>query len=67
MNTRALRPIDVAAEFGRTSNWLRQLEKRGIVPPAARDFSGRRLYTPADVQRIRDILERRRAAVGSVA
>jgi DNA-binding transcriptional MerR regulator len=67
MNTRPLRPVDVAAAFGRSSNWLRQLEKRGVVPRAPRDFSGRRVYTSEDIAHIRQILERRYAPEGSAA
>jgi DNA-binding transcriptional MerR regulator len=55
-----LRPVDVARTFHRSADWLKKLEADGIIPAAARDFSGRRIYTPEDVERIRDILERRR-------
>lgn len=55
-----LRPVDVARRFERSADWLKKLEAQGIIPPAPRDFSGRRVYTLEDVERIRAILERRR-------
>jgi DNA-binding transcriptional MerR regulator len=57
------RPVDVARTFHRSADWLKKLEAQGIIPPAPRDFSGRRIYTAEDVQRIGDILERRRRGV----
>jgi len=57
----------VAAQFNRTASWLRQLEAKGIIPPAKRDeLNGARVYQPEDVQRIRDaVLNRRRHAAAS--
>lgn len=51
---RALHPISVVAErTGLTSDLLRVWERRyGVVDPA-RDDSGRRLYTDADLERLR--------------
>ena len=51
----------VAAQFNRTASWLRQLEARGIIPPAQRDkLNGARVYAPQDVERIREALLKRR-------
>lgn len=49
----------VARVFGRSPNWLRDLERRGIIPPAPRDFVGYRQYTAQDVEVIRSILAKR--------
>lgn len=55
MTRKRLRPADVAKEFGRSPGWLKQLERKGIIPPAARDpFNGYRTYEPEDIERIRD-------------
>jgi DNA-binding transcriptional MerR regulator len=51
-----LRPVDVAREFHRTSDWLRYLEREGVIPQARRDFRGFRYYEPADVEAIRRIV-----------
>lgn len=47
-------------EFGRSGDWLRKLERRGVIPPAPRDFSGYRIYPPEHVERIRQIITSRR-------
>lgn len=60
-------PVDVAREFHRSPDWLRALEREGVIPPAPRDFSGRRIYRPEDVERIREILEARAAKAGRAA
>lgn len=54
-----LRPVDVARRFHRSPDWLKLLERRGIIPPAARDFAGRRYYLPDDIETIRHALEAR--------
>ena len=61
------RPIDLGREFGRSASWPRWLERQGIIPPARRDFSGFRYYTPEDVEAIRQALERRRPTAPSAA
>jgi DNA-binding transcriptional MerR regulator len=48
-----------ARRFNRSASWLKLLESQGIIPPAPRDFSGRRVYSESDVEKIRTILERR--------
>jgi DNA-binding transcriptional MerR regulator len=53
------RPVDVAREFQRSSDWLRNLERNGVIPVARRDIAGHRFYTDADVQRIREIVSTR--------
>ena len=47
-------------EFGRTGDWLRRLERSGVIPPAPRDFSGYRVYPPEHLARIREALANRR-------
>ncbi len=55
--TRKFRPVDVAREFDRSVAWLYMLERRGIIPPPARDpLNGRRIYSPEAVEHIREIL-----------
>jgi DNA-binding transcriptional MerR regulator len=58
-----LRPVDVARRFHRTASWLTKLERAGIIPPAPRDWSGRRFYEPEHVEMIRSALARRRVAI----
>jgi DNA-binding transcriptional MerR regulator len=58
-----LRPVDVARRFHRSTSWLTKLERAGIIPPAPRDWSGRRFYTADDVARIRERLEQRRTGL----
>ncbi len=55
-----------AKQFGRSANWIRDLEKRGIIPPAPRDFAGYRQYTPEDIEQIRKIVTGRRRNGGAV-
>ena len=53
-------------EFGgRTGDWLRKLERAGIIPEAPRDFSGYRVYTPEYVEHIRQIILNRRRPEGT--
>jgi len=39
-------------EFNRSGDWLRRLERAGIIPPAPRDFAGYRVYTAEHVAEI---------------
>ncbi len=65
---RGLRPHEVAALFDRSAGWLRNLEALGILPPAQRDpLNGTRIYSTADVERIRAILAERRRRPEPVA
>ncbi len=45
---------EAARELGLSAEWLRQGEKRGALPPARRDRNGRRIYTPQDIERLRN-------------
>ena len=59
-----LRPIDVARQFDRSVAWLRTLERSGVIPPAQRDeLSGARVYSPEDVEQIREAVLTRRSHV----
>lgn len=62
MTRTRLRPVDVAREFGRSVAWLKALERNGVIPPAPRDeLNGDRVYSPEDVQHIRQaVLNRKR-------
>jgi DNA-binding transcriptional MerR regulator len=54
------RPTDVAAEFNRSTAWLRGLERRGIIPEPARDpLNNWRVYPPDAVEKIRETLKAR--------
>jgi len=46
--------------FSRSPDWLRRLEYAGIIPPAPRDFSGRRCYPPEYLAEIVPIVMARR-------
>jgi DNA-binding transcriptional MerR regulator len=45
---------EAARELGLSAEWLRQGEKRGVLPPARRDRNGYRYYTPEDILRLRN-------------
>jgi DNA-binding transcriptional MerR regulator len=49
-------PVHVGRQFDRSAAWVKLVERQGIIPPARRDFAGRRFYLAEDVQRIREIL-----------
>lgn len=36
--------------LGLSADWLREGERRGLLPPARRNSSGHRFYTPADIE-----------------
>lgn len=63
MNDRRLVSIGVAATLiGCGAQTLRDAESRGEIPPAMRiEGLGRRLYTMADVERIRQVRAARKA------
>ena len=48
------------AEFDRTRDWLVNLERSGVIPPAPRDFAGQRRYPPLYVEQIKSIILTRR-------
>ena len=55
----------VAREVGCAVSTLQKLERIGAVPRAERlDGSGRRVYTPADVEAFRAVVEARRRKYG---
>ncbi len=45
LNSAGLRPVDVARALGCTAQLVRNLERDGVLPPAARTASGYRVYT----------------------
>jgi DNA-binding transcriptional MerR regulator len=49
-----------ALELSLSAEWLREGEKRGVLPLARRDRNGHRYYTQADIERLRNrkLLER---------
>ncbi|MFI9505431.1 MerR family transcriptional regulator [Nocardia sp. NPDC052566] len=56
-----LRPADLAAEHGLSTQAIRNYEDDGILPPSARTDSGYRRYTLAHAQALRAFLAMRRA------
>ena len=60
MERKGLPTGQAASRWNRSASWLKLLEYQGVIPPAERDFSGRRIYTEADLEKIRDILDQRR-------
>jgi DNA-binding transcriptional MerR regulator len=44
---------EAARELELSAEWLRQGEKRGVLPLARRDRNGHRYYTPEDIERLR--------------
>ena len=58
-------PAQVARIFGRSPDWLKMLERLGVIPRARRDFSGYRFYLPGDVEEIRRIVHERAAGRGT--
>ncbi|MFF5183293.1 MerR family transcriptional regulator [Streptomyces sp. NPDC000345] len=48
-----IRTVDVARESGYSVQQVRDLERLGVIPPAARSANGYRSYTPAHVHALR--------------
>lgn len=48
-----LRTVDVARESGYSPQQVRDLERLGVIPPAARSSNGYRSYTPIHVRALR--------------
>ncbi len=48
----------------RTPTWLKSLEAQGVLPQPKRDeLNGYRMYSSEDIERIREILNRRKQAM----
>jgi DNA-binding transcriptional MerR regulator len=45
---------EAARELALSAEWLREGEKRGVLPLARRDRNGYRYYTQADIERLRN-------------
>ena len=41
---------ETARELGTSADWLREGEKRGLLPPARRNLNGHRFYTLTDIE-----------------
>jgi DNA-binding transcriptional MerR regulator len=54
-----VRVIDASRQLGVSADWLRRLERKGIIPRPPRDRNGYRRYTPELVNEIRSILFRK--------
>ena len=39
-----------ARRLGLSADWLREGERRGLLPPARRNLNSHRVYTPADIE-----------------
>jgi DNA-binding transcriptional MerR regulator len=55
-----------ASILGIHPDTLKRWEDEGVVPGAQRDTSGRRLYTTAEVEKLKQIAEERRLAYGKL-
>jgi DNA-binding transcriptional MerR regulator len=47
---------EAARELGRSVDWLREAERKGRIPRATRDFNKWRIYSEADLRRLKSIL-----------
>jgi DNA-binding transcriptional MerR regulator len=45
---------EAARKLSLSAEWLREGEKRGVLPLARRDRNGYRYYTKADIERLRN-------------
>ena len=45
---------EAARKLSLSAEWLREGEKRGVLPLARRDRNGYRYYTQADIERLRN-------------
>jgi DNA-binding transcriptional MerR regulator len=45
---------EAARELSLSAEWLREGEKRGVLPLACRDRNGYRYYTQADIERLQN-------------
>ena len=45
---------EAARELSLSAEWLREGEKRGVLPLARRDRNGYRYYTQADIERLQN-------------
>jgi len=53
---RQFKVSEAARLLGVSADWLREAERRGLIPPAARDFyTEHRIYTTQDLDRLRAI------------
>ena len=55
-----MRVKDVAREVGCSPDWLKRLERKGVLPIAPRDRNGHRRYDKELVRKIRRVLFERR-------
>jgi DNA-binding transcriptional MerR regulator len=53
---RLLTSGDTARELGISVEWLRKLERKGVIPKAKRLPNQRRVYTDEDLKYLRQIL-----------
>lgn len=51
-----MRVGDVSKDLGCSRDWLRELEKKGVIPTAPRDLNGHRRYSAPMVTEIRRII-----------
>jgi DNA-binding transcriptional MerR regulator len=51
-----------AKEIGVHPDTLRDLERRGVIPPAPRDWAGHRVYSEAAIKHLRAVLFAQREA-----
>ena len=54
MQTQQYRISEATRELALSAEWLREGEKREVLPLARRDRNGYRYYTPAYIERLRN-------------
>jgi DNA-binding transcriptional MerR regulator len=53
---RLLRINEAARILGISTDWLRDAERRGVIPKARRSISGWRVYTQEDIELLKKLL-----------
>ena len=53
---RIYRVSEVAREIGRCEKWLREAERRSMIPLAKRDINSWRVYTEDDIEWLKELL-----------
>lgn len=60
-----MRVAHLCGRLGISTDWLKELERTGFVPRAARDMNGHRRYEEEDLERLKKLLlQRKQGSVG---
>jgi DNA-binding transcriptional MerR regulator len=55
-----MRVAELCKRLEISADWLKRLERTGTIPPARRDLNGHRRYGEDDLERLRELLLRRK-------